>query len=123
MRTMWRAHSQNRPGRAQHLLLPGLPARIGNKLTRPRCSVSLPAFEFQSSSMVEHAAVNRRVAGSSPASGAISFLHNFLPDVLFVLEPGEDDLAVAFLKAGAAFGREGVGAAGAADAGFVLGRL
>ena len=73
--------------------------------------------------MVEHAAVNRRVAGSSPASGAISFLHNFLPDVLFVLESGENDLAVAFLKAGAAFGGEGVGAAGAADARFVLGRL
>ena len=71
--------------------------------------------------MVEHAAVNRRVAGSSPASGAISFLHNFLPDVLFVLEPGEDDLAVAFFEARAPFGGEGVGAAGAADAGFVLG--
>jgi hypothetical protein len=28
-------------------------------------------FEFQSSSMVEQPAVNRRVAGSSPASGAI----------------------------------------------------
>ena len=73
--------------------------------------------------MVEHAAVNRRVAGSSPASGAISFLHNFLPDVLFVLEPGEDDLAVAFLKAGAPFRGEGFGAAGAADAGFVSWRL
>ena len=71
--------------------------------------------------MVEHAAVNRRVAGSSPASGAIYFLHNFLPDVLFVLEPGEDDLAVAFFKAGAAFGGEGVGAARAANAAFVLG--
>ena len=73
--------------------------------------------------MVEHAAVNRRVAGSSPASGAISFLHNFLPDVLFVLEPGEDDLAVEFLEARAAFGGEGAGAARATDAGFVLGRL
>ena len=121
MRTVRRAHSKNRPGRAQHLLLPGLPARIGNKLTRPRCSVNLPAFEFQSSSMVEHAAVNRRVAGSSPASGANYFLHNFLPDVLFVLEPGEDDLAVAFLEARAAFRGEGISAAGAANAGFVLG--
>ena len=73
--------------------------------------------------MVEHAAVNRRVAGSSPASGAISFFHNFLSDVLFVLEPGEDDLAVAFLEAAAAFGGESVGAARATDAGFVLGRL
>ena len=32
---------------------------------------SLPAFsEIQSSSMVEHAAVNRGVVGSSPTSGA-----------------------------------------------------
>ena len=32
---------------------------------------SRPVSGFQSSSMVEHAAVNRGVAGSSPASGAI----------------------------------------------------
>ncbi|SVE08707.1 uncharacterized protein METZ01_LOCUS461561 [marine metagenome] len=37
------------------------------------------------------------------------------------MEPCEDDLAVAFLKPGTAFGGEGVGAAGAADARFVLG--
>ena len=43
--------------------------------------------------------------------------------MLFVLEPSEDNLAVAFLKAGAAFGGEGVGAAGAADARFVIWRL
>ena len=30
------------------------------------------SFGFQSSSMVEHAAVNRVVEGSSPSSGAIS---------------------------------------------------
>ena len=35
---------------------------VGLYFTRP--------FEFQSSSMVEHAAVNRVVEGSSPSSGA-----------------------------------------------------
>ena len=37
--------------------------KVGLYFTRP--------FEFQSSSMVEHAAVNRVVVGSSPTSGAI----------------------------------------------------
>ena len=88
-----------------------------------RGEVVISEMSVKVAQLVEHSAVNRRVAGSSPASGANSFLCNFLPDVLFVLESSEGDLAVAFLKAGAAFGGEGVGAAGAADAGFVLGRL
>ena len=62
------------------------------------------------------------VAGRvEPLSVIRLFLHNFLPDVLSVLESGEDDLAVSLFEARAAFGGKGVGASWAADPGFVLG--
>ena len=42
-----------------------------NGLTQGKPTASLPTFSgIQSSSMVEHAAVNRGVVGSSPTSGA-----------------------------------------------------
>ena len=44
-----------------------------NPLTERALSVDYAALGFQSSSMVERAAVNRDVVGSSPTSGAIFY--------------------------------------------------
>ena len=71
MRKLWHADKTDRAGGQEHLFLPALPKILTNGIDgRRRGLYFARPFAIQSSSMVEHAAVNRVVVGSSPTSGA-----------------------------------------------------